>query len=360
MASKLSIIARYIPACIFFIFCSCSDNGSVSDRKEYAEADADEFVSAVDTMAIHKLPFKSDIVSNGRIRALEYADMFFRTPELIEDVLVKNGQKVKKGQVLARLDLFKLNAEKTRQADAIAKAELELQDVLIGQGYNPDDVASVPADVMRLARTRSGLDQAEASYNTAVRDIENATLRAPFDGVVANVNGARHTLASTGDPFCRIINNSRMAVEFPILESELPHIANGQTVDVLPFGNSERYTGLVSEINPLVDESGHVTVRAVMSDASGLIDGLNVRVRCSHSLGERIVVPKSAVVLRTGRQVIFTYHDGKALWKYVSTGLENLDSYEITEGLNEGDIVIYSGNENLAHESPVSISPAKR
>lgn len=98
MTSKLSIITRYIPACIFFIFCSCSGNGSDSDSKECADVDSDELVSAVDTMQIHKMPFKSEIVSNGRIRALEYADMFFRTPELIEDVKVKNGQRLKKAK----------------------------------------------------------------------------------------------------------------------------------------------------------------------------------------------------------------------------------------------------------------------
>ncbi len=84
-----------------------------------------------------------------------------------------------------------------------------------------------------------------------------------------------------------------------------------------------------------------------------------MRIRISHDLGRRLVVPKSAVVLRTGRQVVFTYEDGKAMWNYVTTGLENLDSYEIVEGLKDGNIVIYNGNENLAHETPVVIASDK-
>jgi len=62
------------------------------------------------------------------------------------------------------------------------------------------------------------------------------------------------------------------------------------------------------------------------------------------------------VVLRTGKQVVFTVKDGKAIWNYVQTGLENATEYTITsETLKEGDQVIISGNVNLAHESPVIV-----
>lgn len=67
------------------------------------------------------------------------------------------------------------------------------------------------------------------------------------------------------------------------------------------------------------------------------------------------MVPKKAVVLRSGRQVVFTWEDGKALWNYVTTGAENFDSYVIEEGLRPGQIIIVDGNEDLAHESPVVV-----
>lgn len=234
-----------------------------------------------------------------------------------------------------------------------------MQEVLIGQGYNVDDMASVPLEVMRLARIRSGLDQSETSYDLAVKDIENAVLTAPIDGVVANIKDARHTMAKTSEPFCRVIDENSMSVEFPILESELALLQQGEAVEVTPYSSNDKYAGRVSEINPVVDETGHIAVKATLNGgARGVIDGMNVRIRSSHDLGRGLVVPKSAVVLRTGRQVVFTYEDGKAMWNYVTTGLENLDSYEITDGLKEGDIVIFSGNENLAHESPVLIVSA--
>ena len=81
------------------------------------------------------------------------------------------------------------------------KANLELADALIGQGYNPEQRPDIPAEVMRLARLRSGVAQAEVQLREAERALEDATLRAPFDGVVANLfQKERSTPPSTSSP----------------------------------------------------------------------------------------------------------------------------------------------------------------
>ena len=82
---------------------------------------------------------------------------------------------------------------------------------------------------------------------------------------------------------------------------------------------------------------------------------MNVNVRVQKTLPNQLVIPKKALVLRTNRQVVFTLREGKAMWNYVKTGIENATGFIITEGLSEGDSVIYDGNINLAHEAPVSV-----
>lgn len=73
------------------------------------------------------------------------------------------------------------------------------------------------------------------------------------------------------------------------------------------------------------------------------------------------MVPKTAVVLRSGRQVVFTLREGKAQWNYVQTGLENMTEYTVTgDGLEEGAQVIVTGNVNLAHETPVRVVGQKK
>ena len=98
-----------------------------------------------------------------------------------------------------------------------------------------------------------------------------------------------------------------------------------------------------------------VKIKAAVTEKGKLFEGMNVRVSVHRSLGKQLVIPKEALVLRSGKQVVFTLVEGKAYWNYVQTGLENANSYTIVDGLKEGDIVITSGNINLAHEAPVSV-----
>lgn len=209
---------------------------------------------------------------------------------------------------------------------------------------------------MQLARVKSGYDQCLSQYELARYEEEHATLTAPFDGVVANLFSKPHNAVSTSDAFCTIIGMEGMEVDFTVLESELPLIKNGDKVIVTPYSDAvAKQEGRITQINPLVDDKGMVKVKATVNSKGKLFSGMNVRVNVHRSLGEQLVIPKSAVVLRSGKQVVFTLQDGKAKWNYVQTGLENADSYSVVDGLKEGDTIIVTGNVNLAHEAPVII-----
>ena len=119
-------------------------------------------------------------MSNGKLEARNQADLRFETGGTLVTVYVKNGERVRAGQVIAELDKFRLTNQVAQSKDALEKARLELQDVLIGQGYAVDAQQNVPDDVMRLARVRSGYDQAEAQYELAKYEEEHAALKAPF------------------------------------------------------------------------------------------------------------------------------------------------------------------------------------
>jgi hypothetical protein len=67
----------------------------------------------------------------------------------------------------------------------------------------------------------------------------------------------------------------------------------------------------------------------------------------------RLVVPKEALVIRQGKDVIFVRQDSLAIWKYVKVEYENSTSVSVSEGLEPGDLVIVAGNINLAHETIV-------
>jgi hypothetical protein len=134
----------------------------------------------------------------------------------------------------------------------------------------------------------------------------------------------------------------------------------GDQVEVMPYASAVgTHTGRISEINPMVDANGMVRVRAQVGVGSKLYDGMNVRVSVKRSVPDQMVVPRTAIVLRSGKQVLFTVKDGIAMWNYITTGLENMTECTLVDweasGLQEGMTVITTGNVNLAHETPVKI-----
>ena len=336
---------------------ACTDTEKEAGKEDNVSTVLLDEKNDVSVMTLKRQTFSHELVSNGKIVARNKVDLRFESSEIVEKIYVKNGDVVRKGQKLAELDKFNLHNQLLQAADALERAKLELQDVLIGQGYAIDEFDNVPPDVMKLAKVKSGYEQNLAIYELAEFELKQAVLTAPFDGIVANLFGKQYNLPDNSEPFCRILSSESMEVSFKILESELPLLHRGDRVEILPFSSAKPSSGSITEINPLVDENGMVGVKASIASGSGLFDGMNVRVSVKRTVPDQFVVPKTAVVLRSGKPVMFTYKDGKALWNYVQTGMENMTEYTISgEELEEGMQVIVSGNMNLAHETPVRLA----
>lgn len=356
---------QYIPFSMIMLLLS---TGLLSGCSPEKKATGDESVETVlpsqenevTVMTLKKTAFSHELVSNGKVTASQYADISFRiTSEPVAHIYVKNGDYVRKGQKIAELDLFTLKNSLEKAEVAMRQAELEMKDVLIGQGYSPDRMQEIPNDIVSLAEVKSGYGQSRAAYELARYELEQAVITAPFDGVVANLESRSCNRPDGSKPFCRVIGRGGMEIAFKVLESELPLVNRGDRVEVTPFaGTAGACSGTVSEINPLVDENGLVSVRAKVNGGAKLFDGMNVRVSVKRSVPDQFVVPKTAVVLRTGKQVVFTLKDGKAMWNYVTTGLENMTEYTVTgDGMEEGAQIIVTGNVNLAHEASVKVIP---
>ena len=336
--------------------CAACSNADKSDdtSKEGVSALAQAEPNEVTTITLKRQAFEHELVSNGKVEAMQLTDVHFETEGIVESVEVKNGDHVAQGQVIAQLDKFKLHNAVEQAQNAFEQAKLDLQDVLIGQGYGNKSEAEIPADIMLLAKTRSGYSQSQAAYELALSNEANATLKAPFAGTIANLEVKRFNRVSPSDAVCTIIGTQGMEATFHVLENELPLVHRGDKVVIAPYADvSAIHEGTVTEINPMVDANGMVQLKAQVRGSDRLFSGMNVKVSVRRQMPGLLVVPKSAVVLRQGRQVVFTLQGDQAIWNYVQTGLENADTYTILEGLKEGDEVIVTGNVNLAHEAKV-------
>lgn len=347
------------------LFASCSGgSGSGSDADTTVNKKAQIQISnPVDTITLRRGTFRSQLISNGKLRAQQKSDLRFAGSGAVTWLAGGNGTPVAPGAVIARLDDrdAQLRLEQARQA--MQKADIDLQDALLGFGHDIADSAQVPRETMRIARLRSGYDGAVTGLESARLTAENCVLTAPFGGKIANLKTKLHENPK-GDFFCSVINDRSFDVEFSILESELANVRVGQEVKVATFVDpAKRYAGRVANINPTVDDKGQILVTANIPNPGGLMDGMNVKVYIESAVPNKLVVPKSAVLVRDDREVLFRYDPatGKAMWTYVLIEASNSDSHAVVANtdrgaeLNVGDAIIVSGNLNLADGSEVEI-----
>lgn len=360
ITETLQIFMRISKSFIFFalvLLNSCNEavnsyHQSSSDETKILNEDKPK-VKVID---LKPGKFYKEIISNGKLYALHKADLKFRVTEIIEEIRVKNGDLVEKNSVIAKLNNYTYQTRLQRSRLAFEKAKLDFQDALLGYGIQHTDSTRIPPAIWKMCRIRSGYDNTLVDLQTAEYEFQNTILKAPFRGTICNLNSKENNLPSN-EAFCMLVDNSSFEAVFQLLESELGNISVNQPVVVIPFAlDSTAQSGIVSEINPIVDENGLITVKARINNSRKvLFEGMNVRVIVRKVYPDNLIVPKSAVVLRSGKEVVFTLEGNLAKWNYVKTGEENTTSFSIVDGLKPGMKVIISGNLNLGHDAEVEV-----
>lgn len=320
----------------------------------------------VDTLVLHRSVFSRQINCNGKLRAVAKSELTMPSAGLLDKIFVHNGSVVAKGALLASVDKSDAERALLKAEQQKERSEVDLLDRLISAGYDGRS-DQVPEAVMKRARIASGYQSAEEQLEEARLNLKKCSLYAPFAGRVANMDSKLHQRVEGA--FCTLIDDAYFDVEFNILEAEMTLATVGQRVVVTPFVDAQkRFEGRVTEVNPLIDEKGQVKLRArIRNERNELVEGMNVRVVIESDVPEMFVVPKDAVVQRDGYYVVFCYRDEAAVWTYVDVLYANLGYYAITGNaykqtkIQEGDVIITSGNLNLADGTPViPKAPANR
>ena len=339
--------------------CSNTEKKTSADpaKRQYTEQQ-----NPVEITILQKGTFRKELVNNGKLVALRKSELQFRVGEQLERLSFRNGDAIKAGQIIADLNPFTYRQQLGNAQIQLKKTRLEMQNVLIGQGYNTMDSTEIPPHIYEMASVRSGFAEASQSLRTALFNLESTRLVAPFSGKLANITQKQYDRINAGTTFCTLIDDSEFEAEFRIVESEANDIQLGSEVQLIPFSDQTVYKGRISEINPVIDANGLILVKALVKNPGGLMDGMNVRVLVEKEIPDQLVVPKSAVLLRDNQEVLFKCtHDTIAFWTYIQTTGENTTSYSVIAHpdkgatLEPGDTIIVSGNLNLAHESKVTV-----
>lgn len=368
MCQNINLIKRYLYPFILLltVLCnhSCTKSKAATENIEKKTYVVEK--NEVETIVLKNESFQKELISNGKIIAAQKNSIQFEVSDKLEHLYVKNGDFVHKGQLLASLNPFKYQQRLAKAEIELKKAKFQLQDMLVGRGIFTSKRDSIARDVYDMVASRSGYDAALLELKTAQYELKSTNLLAPFGGKVANIESRVYENVSSGKDFMTLIDDRVFEVEFYLIESEMGDVAFNSSVQIIPFALGKTYSGHISSINPLIEKNGTILVKAVVKNDGKLTEGMNVKVRIQKEIKGQLVVPKSAVVLRDNQEVLFKVIDGKAYWTYVQTILENSSFYSViaqpdksSSSLNPGDMVIVSGNLNLAHDSEVILKSQK-
>ncbi|MGM0635104.1 MAG: efflux RND transporter periplasmic adaptor subunit [Bacteroidota bacterium] len=350
---------------VLLLLLACNNQENNSNQNESSKTEtASEDKIFVNTTLVTDSVFQKQILANGTIEASKRSEMRFRQTDNIHQIFVKNGEVVQKGQLLAKLDQTNTRNLLSQAQRELEAAEVRLLEEKANYGIHKKEDSLIAPHIYNVIRNRSGLNEAEARLANKKIMLEQTEIRAPFYGRIANLNTKEGNYITPSDVFCTIVSHQKLDVIFYVLESELPYLSLNQSVKLYPFGKAtKKYAGKITEINPLVEENGLVRIKAeIQSPSLDLFDGMNMKVLIEDRIKEVVKIPKEALVLRSNREVVFTYQQGKSKWNYVELIDENTTSYAIQEGVELGDTIIVSNNMNLAHDALVEtnfIPPVK-
>jgi membrane fusion protein (multidrug efflux system) len=270
---------------------------------------------------------------------------------VIEQVLVEEGDHVRTGQTLARLETDKLKLE-------VARARATRDN--LEEAFKRNESVYQRNLVSREAyeKTRSDLDVARAAYDLATLALHDAEIKAPFDGVVSLRHIKVGNQIQPGSPAFRITRMDRLQAQIFVPERDIHKLAKGQvatlSVDAWP---GKAFAGEILRVNPVVDaQTGTVKVTVAMASQPELKPGMFGRIEIRYDRKDNaVLVSKDAIITEDAATTVFVVHDGKARRRPVKLGYSDAEHYEVLDGLKAGDEVVTTGQTNLKDDARIEI-----
>jgi RND family efflux transporter MFP subunit len=284
----------------------------------------------------------------------------------IDRIPVRESDRVPSGAVVLAVDPvdYELALQEAQARKARAEADYR-ERTLFDQTLEPE----IRSERERAARIRSGLDEVELGLRKAQLDLERTRVRTPFAGRVASLHVVPGQLVRAGDELMTLVDLDPIKVQVQVLEGELAHIHPGARAQVrFSAFPDQPFVGSVETINPLVEEqtrTARVTILVPNPDGR-ILPGMYARVELeAQRIPDRVMVPRTAILERDRRTMLFVHEDGRAKWRYVTTGLQNEHFVEIrehpdTDMVRPGEVVLTAGHFTLTHDATVRLVDSHR
>lgn len=325
---------------------SCTSANSDSDKKKPEIPATAEVRPKVLMKIVDSEPIDLFIDTEGIVESAVQVKLVSRESGYLIHHKLMDGMAVKKGDILWELDDRSLQLRIKEAEIAVQKAK---RDLLIEVNARKSASQELDSKKMQLLRIQYGVDEAEIRLQDLQLSAKFMRFSAPFDGFLSvPVTRNQGDFIQGGTDLGLLIDSNKNRLKLFVLQQDAALIHIGQSV----FDDKANPLGIISAISPIVDEKTQsVSVWVAINTKSNLRHGERKRARIAiQQISATIRVPRSSVLERDNRFVIFKTKQGQAQWVYVTVKGQNKEwSVVDGKGLSVGDTIAYDRHFTLSH-----------
>lgn len=337
---------------------SASSATSKADKQDTAAAPK-LIIAPEDIMKVQSNALASGPVVTGSIQPERKADLRAEVSTIVLQVLKENGDVVKRGDVLVRLDETSIrenlnSAEDNARSAALAldQADRALQRLKTLRASGMTSLQALDEAEVKVNAARSELSASRARASTARQQLQRTIVRAPFDGVVSERKVSAGDTAAIGKELVKVIDPTSMRFAGRVSADKIAQVKIGQPVSfrINGYGGQE-FRGKVTRVDPAAnDVTRQVEVLVAFADTNQpRVSGLYAEGNIESTTVNALTLPEGALV-KAGDKSYAWRITGKSL-KRVDLSIGKRDqrtgNYEIRSGLAEGDVVMRSPNSSF-------------
>ncbi len=293
---------------------------------------------AVSTYEVRPARFSEVISATGTLRADEGVELQAEASGKVIAINFREGSKVRKGDLLLKLNDAPLQAGLER---AIQKKELaETQERRLGTLVAQKLVAQYDYEAIR-----SEVRVQEAEIALARARIAETEIRAPFDGVVGLRFVSLGAYVNAATRIATLQQTARLKIDFSVPEKYAALIRPGSPV-TFRTADGEQHVGEIYAVDPRIDSSTRTVLGRAVSrnDRGRLLPGAFASVEIALAqLEDAVLIPAQAIIPGLDDRSVFVLRDGTAERRTVQTGARSAGTVHVLAGLEAGDVVITSG-----------------
>ncbi len=323
-----------------------------------------------DVAVVEVRELERSIAFSGSLAPVVQTTVRSKVPGELNRVLVREGEPVAAGQLLAQIDTADLQSRLDARIAALEEAKARLDIAEKNRANNLKLLRQKFISQIAFDTTQSTYEASQASVRSeeaqvmiARRAMEDAAVRAPFAGVVAQRMAHRGEKVGVDSPLFALVDLERMEIEAPAPATEIPSIRAGQATRFRVDGFGERvFEGRVERINPTAEPgSRSITVYISVANRDRVLKGgmfAKGRIVLDKTTAAT-VIPAGAVREEAGQAYVFTLEGGKVARRPVTLGLtEALQGLvEVTSGLESGLTVVSARVTGLKPGTPAMLKP---